>query len=500
MDVTDIIEYNFQLLGPSHLAQSFFCTDRDDPTKGFAFDATTFAGHTYPAEANLSVTPESLVSDALLVRLALGSHFARHVGLQLDEQKGYTSTVGVSTTKVLSKLVGNVNKPQGQTTLLPPYEDAQGTGSNALAFLDTHEIGKIPGIGFKMAQKVREYILQRPAKFNDGLVYGKTKENITVNHVRCHPSINAEQLEKILAGPGAPHGIGTRIWDLVNGLDDTQVGAAREVPRQISLEDSYIRLDTMEEVLRELRMLSTSLVKRMRIDLLESDDDDPGSPGQDELQRVVASSRKRWMAHPKTLRLTTRPRPPMNADGTRTRTFTRISRSGPLPNFVFGLDVEVGVIVDKLVNEALVPLFRRLHPEKSGWNLSLMNVAVTNMANTASDSKAATGRDIGKMFKKQDNVLKDFRIVDEDDPPDLQMASDEAVNNLSIEGKLSDIGSPTVFQQGSEELVSATQESVPWDQDDIDEGDPPSITCEICGATMPAFAIAAHTRFHDDGT
>jgi DNA polymerase iota len=28
-------------------------------------------------------------------------------------------------------------------------------------------------------------------------------------------------------------------------------------------------------------------------------------------------------------------------------------------------------------------MFRKLHPEKTGWNLSLLNVAVTNMVESA---------------------------------------------------------------------------------------------------------------------
>jgi DNA polymerase iota len=73
---------------------------------------------------------------------------------------------------------------------------------------------------------------------------------------------------------GTPHGIGTRVWDLLNGCDDTEVGQAREVPKQISIEDSYRRLDTMEDVLKELHMLAASLLKRMHADLLGNDDDD----------------------------------------------------------------------------------------------------------------------------------------------------------------------------------------------------------------------------------
>lgn len=54
----------------------------------------------------------------------------------------------VGTSKLLSKLVGNLNKPKSQTTLLPPYEPKASDGrSNVIDFIDGHDIGKIPGIG-----------------------------------------------------------------------------------------------------------------------------------------------------------------------------------------------------------------------------------------------------------------------------------------------------------------------------------------------------------------
>jgi len=48
MDVSDIIEYNVGLLNQNNLANSWFCLKKDDPTAGFAYDASIVAGHTYP--------------------------------------------------------------------------------------------------------------------------------------------------------------------------------------------------------------------------------------------------------------------------------------------------------------------------------------------------------------------------------------------------------------------------------------------------------------------
>src|ERR1700712_745894 len=137
-------------------------------------------------------------------------------------------------------------------------------------------------------------------------------------------------------------------------------------------------LHTFDEVRKQLHLLGDRLIRRMQIDLLEDDEDDDGD-SSDQLRR--------WMAHPRTLRLSTRPRPPPGPDGVRARTFHRISRSGPMPNFVFNLNEPTSILADRLVEAALVPMFRALHHEKTGWNLSLINVAATNMAETAADSK-----------------------------------------------------------------------------------------------------------------
>ena len=183
MDVTDMVDYNIDLLNHNALSSSFFHLDRNDPTVGFLFDASLISGHTFPTVSPQSVRPSTSTAasptpapahEKLYLRLLLGSHIAQFLRHQLEEHKSYTCTVGVSTTKLLSKLVGNLNKPKGQTTLVPPYEWSLGAGeSNVTRFLDAHDIGKVPGIGFKTAQKIRQYVLDRPATFHAGLVYGK---------------------------------------------------------------------------------------------------------------------------------------------------------------------------------------------------------------------------------------------------------------------------------------------------------------------------------------
>lgn len=416
--------------------------------------------------------------------------------------------MGVSTNKLLSKLVGNLHKPNNQTTLLPPYTSHDDEHDNVTPFVDSHEVGRIPGIGFKLAQKLRAYVLQRPPKFDDGLVYGGTKESVLVGDVRGHPGMSPETLEQILGGPGTPHGIGARVWDLLNGCDVTEVGKAREVPKQISLEDSYVRLDTLDQVIKELLLLSKSLIKRMRTDLLEDIDDQTETNDEVAVDRMdIDHSRKRWLAFPKTIRLSTRPRPAQNPDGSRNRSFARISRSAAMPNFIFSLRETLDSLSDRLVSEILVPLFRKLHPEKSGWNLSLVNIAATNMVDAAS-SKGGAGRDIAKMFMRQDDFLKQFRIQEEIE--DAGMEENE-MDESKMEGdRMDDVHEQEIKALekragGSEDIPTRSQEEYimengEWESEDAVEeemnGDD-SFECDQCGAVMPLFAVAAHSRWHE---
>lgn len=470
LDCTDMVDYNYALLNSNNLEHSFFCLDQTDPTRGFNYDARTVFGPTYPK----AVAPGSPLSEDdqnLHLRLVLGSHLARFLRHELESQKGYTATVGIATNKVLSKLVGNVNKPKNQTTLLPPFGDSNGQEGNVHRFMDDHDIGKVPGIGFKLAQKIRAYVLGRPPQHSTGLVYGGTLENVTVHDVRRHQGIGPDKLEEILGGPGSQKGIGGRIWELLNGIDDSEVIRAKRVPSQISQEDSYQRyLHTFEQVRHQLFLLAERLIRRMHVDLTEADPEGPDD------QPTAA---RRWLAHPRTIRLTTRPRPPLNANGTRLRTFNRISHSGPMPAFVLSLTETPSILADRLVDMTLSPMFRKLHSERNGWNLSLINIAATNMTETAADHKESEGRDIGRMFRCQEKVLKDFKVGEDPGPESPVGHADTSGRDDSLASK----------RDNDEEADDD------WAPDD--EAEANVHNCALCGLRIPIFARDAHLRFHN---
>lgn len=468
-----MVEYNVELLNGNDLENSFFQLDRYDPVLGFAFDATEFYDPTYPEPgSNLSTASMSPNSEPLQTRLLVASHLAKYLRDQLELQRGYTSSVGVSTSKLLSKLVGSTHKPNSQTTLLPPYtvlgeEDFE---SNVTRFLDSHEIQKIPGIGSKAAHKLSTYLL--------GSRLGSVCDDhprVTVRDLRLFPGMGPALLDKIIGGPGSSKDIGTRTWALIHGVDDSEVMEARDVPTQISVENSYGRLDNLDNVRRELLLLAASLVRRMRVDLTETNIKEEARHGNSKVQ---------WLAHPRTLRMSTRPR---SSKESRVYDFNRVSRSAPLPQFVFNLDDNIDALAERLVRDSLLSMFRKIHPEKSGWNLSLLNVAVTNMVESAGDRKRSGGRDIEGMFRTQGTMFRQHQMDGVDNSQSLLMVSGQT--------ELSRRGCQDSLLGTTDSSLYTNGDNI-WEESDEDEAIMPGVVCVACGASIPRFAQEAHSLYH----
>ncbi|KAK7921026.1 hypothetical protein PG985_009048 [Apiospora marii] len=512
LDVTDIVDYNAPLLNPNALAHSFFQLSEQDPEKGFGFDASACFGCTIPAErpGDDGATP----GNSSYARLLLASHLAGYLRHKLEEDFGYTSTCGVSTNKVLAKLAGTKNKPKNQTTLLNLHD------GDALAFMDGWPIRKIPGMGSKTSQLVESHVLQRPTEAVPHDHEHAAK--ITTREVLAHPGMSPGLLEKILGGPGVERGIGDRVWNMLHGVDNAEVKEASDIPTQISIEDTYVTkaLNTQAELMRELHALCRSLIRRMRVDLVVADDDSTRpSAGESTTSGPGAPHSQKWLAYPKTLRLSTRVKArPGVTDGSqqvppRDNYYSRSSRSSPLPTFVFSLKDGIEHVAERLVNESILPLFRRLHSERQNWNLALINICVTNMVATGNeDGSIGGGRDISKMFKTQDAKLKEFTVYSVDN----EQARVSSKQNLLSELINSCENSTVMAPQGQTGIVEGVANDkadhdcpmeegeaegmvVAWDEedendDDDDEGD--GRICPECGQRIPEFAVKAHRRFH----
>lgn len=438
-DVTDIVDYNMSCLNRLSLADSFFCLSRKDPEQGFSCDLTSIAGC-------IVALPDSglQLEHPTYLRLVLGSHLAHYLRLKLETDYGYTATCGIATNKLLSKLVGSCNKPRNQTTL-PALRDG-----DVAAFMDDYKVRQIPGLGFKTALLLESHLLGRSSDADSH----SFESSLTVGQVRRHQAISPGSLEALLGGPGAERGFGQRVWGLLHGVDPTEVKEASDIPSQLSIEDTYKGLETTSHIVEELHKLSCSLVRRMRVDLVVGDSD-AATPGA-----------QRWIARPKTLRLSIRSWPArQGSTQSQNRSFSRVSRSGPLPRFVFDLDADIDELAQQLVAEALLPLLRRMQGDKGHrWNLQLLNICVANMIPGASDDRMGAGRDIGAMFKKQDEVLLPWKVTH---------ASDDESDDSTGE---------TMFEEPD---MSPT-----WDN----TAHP---SCPQCGHFVPQFAMPAHARYHE---
>ena len=263
-----------------------------------------------------------------------------------------------------------------------------------------------------------------------------------------------------------------------------------------------MRLNDITSVKKELIMLTSSLIRRMRLDLMSDleENDEIGDNSDEQQQGYRNAISRQWIAHPRTLRLTTRPRPPMNPDGSRSRSFTRISKSCNMPSLIFSDSHSPEATVEKLVNDALIPLFRKLHPEPSGWDLSLINLCATNMALSATDDKNSAGRDIGRMSRRQETVPKAWKVDDIDTAPtnhDAEKSPTRYVDKMPMPDAVTSTFQDDV-QHGSEDTYISTQEShgdeSSWDGEN--EAANGGEACNVCGAVMPSFAMIAHLRFH----
>lgn len=245
----------------------------------------------------------------------------------------------------------------------------------------------------------------------------------------------------------------------------------------------------MEEVEKALLVLMQSLLIRMRIDLTST----ALWARLDSVSTHEVADGGQWVARPQTLRLTTRPRPPLEPDGSRPRSSSRISKSCDMPSIAFSSLDSIEGVAEKIVHDKLVPLFHKLHPETSDWDLSLINVCAANMLQLASDGRDGAGRDISHMFRKQTAFLKEWNVENDGIPHNLilQRSDDSPTRSTKtlVEASNNERKDNQPFIQDKhvdDENASNRKEGLAGVEQ----------VCKICGAYMPVFAISAHERFH----
>jgi len=488
LDVTDMVTYNLEMLNRSSLKHSYFCLSRSDPERGFPYDATSFTGCVYRGDGNgndhgdddtAGEAQECHLDNPLYMRLLIASHLAKYLRHKIEEE-GYTTACGIATNKALAKLVGNMNKPQNQTTLLALRQDV------VLCFMDGHKLRKVPGIGSKTTRILEGFVLGMET---DTDIYSM-ECSVTVGQVRTHPGIQSPPvLDNLLGGPRSERGLAGKAWALLHGVDDSEVKPAKDVPTQISIEDTYKGLNELSEIRREMLLIAASLLRRMRVDLL----------AHPQTQQQPPAQGSRWLVRPRTIRLSTRPyASPLD---NKPHNWARTSRSTSLPSFALSLIMPPEQIVEKLVSETLMPLFYKINPSPRGWNTGLINVCVTNMVGGV-NSGGARDRDIGAMFRRQDDAIKEFTSHDE-----VSGRGESGGNTLgrSIRRGVGDSETETVVAVAENEPGPAEGEENSFQSDggwDEQTGhnssqDGGAEKCPLCGHSIPMFALKAHRRFHN---
>jgi DNA polymerase iota len=116
---------------------------------------------------------------------------------------------------------------------------------------------------------------------------------------------------------------------------------------------------------------------------------------------------------------------------------------------------------------------RRLSTEKGPkWNLQLINICVANMVLGATEDKPGVGRNIANMFKHQDEALRPWRVIQHESEKDDKNDGD----------------SSTLPQETNDTTASDSEGG--WEEND-------NHSCPQCGHSIPAFALAAHLRYHE---
>lgn len=449
--------------------EGFFRLSPTDPSQGFTFFWNHLPANTYPPNHSLDPFPfpRTECNTAQLrhqerlthKRLFLACHLADFLRQSVFNAYHHTASAGISTTKLTAKLIGSINKPDKQTVLIPSFTQS---------FLDTHEIGKIPGIGFKIAQKLRDEVLEVVSDKERVYVYEDVVSKVTVEDARL--KLDAEKISKILGSRQA----GQKVYGWLCGIDPSPVTPAALIPTQISIEDTFRALNDLSQLIKVLQQLATKLVQRMRIDLLSKDPVDI----TDSKQQDNKEERLNWMAYPRTFRLSIRQRD--------AKQFSRASKSSGMPRYVFDLTLQAEAIGEKLVKEVAMPLFKRLNPSTK-VDLQLVNVAAVNMEDDIG------GDDIGRMLSRNNDVAVARRYKVEKDSFDLdeEIRAIEKVYQMQWESSEAKADK----EQGLELASVYDEEGFETDETGENECDG-DVPCPECGVALPLFAVEAHARFH----
>ncbi|KAF5101541.1 hypothetical protein D0Z00_000816 [Geotrichum galactomycetum] len=319
------------------LEMSFLCEDFFFQTPAHVFPASH--GATMPAFLQTESTdPDEFYLD---FKLYIASHIARELMLRISLGLGYSCSVGVATNKTLAKMVGSLHKPGGLTVLV---------SSAVQEFMAACHVRKVPYFGAKSRHILQDAMGHDTDRDGDLRVESVLSRYDRPEFVKLYP-------------PGQ----GDKLWALLQGEDNAPVRETSRVQKQVSIEDTYRELTSIPRAEQALQPLLESLLRQLRIDMI----DDDGA----------------WLGFPTVLRLAVRV-----ATGPSTLS-NRVSHSHTLTSFApfyllpeLETNNELTKLAERMRHSLIVPMLHKLCVGQ-GFRLTgpgpiyfqLLNVAATGV-------------------------------------------------------------------------------------------------------------------------
>lgn len=454
----------------------------------FRYDRNQTSGHT------LGVDTGSVIDQ----RLMLAAHLASFLRESIRSKFSLTSSGGIACSKLIAKLVGDVHKPNSQTLVFPDYHQI---------FLDPIEIKKVAGVGYVFLKTLFEKLgessttlqprsvetvsspsingeyefmdeafIEDDAGEDDKLI-SKQKEELLSTHKQ---KLTVAQVRTQVALDDLTSWFGAEkarwLWDIIHARDDSTVVPSSLYPKSIGVEDSFLHCTTVEDVRIKLIDLTTDLVLRMESDLTDN---------------------KKWVRWPALLRLTPRFRGEFSKG--QLWKHKRTSRSVALPVDVFATDRTVSERTLEVVDRVLLPLFGRMVKDKGDWDLSLINVAVSDFKTIAPAQGLADYFVAGQPVTPRKRNISSAELCPDGYDPEVWRALDEHTRQelLAEQESAQDIrqhestGKRVRFSETDKTMKHSPDLGVAedhWPEEEGQEG----YLCQTCQSVIPLFALEDH--------
>jgi DNA polymerase iota len=112
---------------------------------GFSYRPGTFAAGTHVVGLN-SIDNKPIIDPLQLKYLQIASYIAAHIRQSIKKLTGFTTSAGVASSKLFSKIAASIKKPDAMTAIVP--------GIEANKLLDEMDVARVPGIGYSTLKTI----------------------------------------------------------------------------------------------------------------------------------------------------------------------------------------------------------------------------------------------------------------------------------------------------------------------------------------------------------